>query len=99
GTQTARATTPPTAPAGRPAAMPHIITGPAAGTARRLAGSEATGSPPNTGTRTGATPNWAAIVTPNASASGRGPGSASAMGLASTAMPAHAPTDSRKPTE
>src|SRR5207237_3406181 len=68
GRQTARATTPPTTPAGSPAAIPHIITGPAAGTARRLAGSDATGTPPKTGTSTGATPSWAAMVTPRGSA-------------------------------
>ena len=68
GTWTKRATVPPTTPAGSPAAIPHIITGPAAGTARRLAGTAATGSPPKTGTSTGATPSWAASVTASADA-------------------------------
>ena len=89
----------PATPASSPAVRPHAITGPAAGTARRLAGSEATGSPPKTGISTGATPTWAASVTPSASASGRGPGRRSTSGRASRRIPVVAPTESRKPTE
>src|SRR5439155_24016855 len=98
GTWTARAIAPPTTPAGTPAASPHIITGPAAGTAMTLAGSAATGSPPQPGTSTGATPTWAASVTANADATGRGPGTAATSGWANSATPAHAPAESRKPT-
>ena len=93
------ATGPPTNPAGIPAAIPHAITGPAAGTASRLAGSVATGSRPNTGTSTGATPACAARVTPTAVAIGRGPGRARAMGRASRTIPVHAATDRRNPTD
>ena len=82
-----------------PAVRPHTMTGPAAGTASRLAGSAASGNEPNTGMRTGATPIWAAVVTPMRSAITRGPGRRSATGRASTMMPADAPTDSWKPTE
>lgn len=88
------ATWPPRIPAGRPAAMPQTMTGPAAGTARRLAGNEASGMPPKTGSSTGATPAWAARVT----ASGAGT-PLTASGRESKAMPAHAETESRKPIE
>ena len=74
--------------------MPHTITGPAAGTASRLAGSDASGMPPNTGSSTGATPAWAASVT----ASGVGTPRTSS-GRDRTAMPAHAETDNRNPTD
>src|SRR5207245_9101273 len=70
-----------------------------AGPASRFAGSAATGTPPKTGTSTGATPSWAASVTANADTSGRGPGSAAARGWANSAMPAHAPAESRKLTD
>src|SRR5262249_48030564 len=88
-----------TSPATTPAGNPHIISGPATGTASRLAGTETTGSPRNALTATGATPTWAAIVTAAASASERGPGRRAARGVASTAMPAVAPTDSHQPTD
>ncbi|MDQ3758234.1 MAG: hypothetical protein M3394_10340 [Actinomycetota bacterium] len=48
--------------------MPHIISHPAAGAASRLAGRDTRGTPPKTGTSTGATPAWAATV----AASGNG---------------------------
>ncbi len=70
------------------------MSGPAAGTARRLAGIEASGIPPNTGMSTGATPTWAASVT----ASGAGTPRPSNFGPR-TAMPAHAPADRRNPID
>ena len=85
---------PPMIPAGRPATMPQTMTGPAAGTASRFAGSDASGTPPNTGSSTGATPACAASVT----ASGAGRPRTSSR-VESTAMPAHADTDSRNPTD
>jgi hypothetical protein len=94
-----RASRPPTTPAGMPAASPHTITGPAAGAARRLAGSDTTGRPPKVGMRTGATPIWAAALTARATASERGPGARSARGRARTTMPADAATERRKPIE
>ena len=50
------------------------MSGPTTGATSRLAGSAASGIEPNTGMATGATPIWAADVTPRASASQRGPG-------------------------
>ena len=86
-------------PATQPAGRPQIITGPAAGTASRLAGSETTGMPPKMANCTGATPIWAASVTPTASASDRGPGSRSAIRPARNAIPNVAPTLSHHPAE
>src|SRR5439155_19313499 len=83
---------PPRGPATDPPPRPHIITGPAAGMASRLAGRVASGSGPNADSRTGATPAWAARVTANAPASARGPGRRSVRGWANTARPADAPT-------
>lgn len=88
----------PSAPAARPPVRPHAIAGPAAGTASRLAGNATTGSPPNTGISTGATPNWAAAVTPKTSARNRGPGTARAIGRARRRIPADAATDSWNPS-
>ena len=98
GTCSRAAGAPPTTPATSPADMPHTTTGPAAGTARRLAGSDAAGSAPNVGTSTGATPTWAASVTLVAAANQRGPGRRRASGAASSRIPADAATDRRKPT-
>ncbi len=88
------AAVPPSRPAGRPAARPHTINGPAAGTARRLAGIDANGMPPKTGMSTGATPAWAETVT----ASGAGTPRASRPGP-TRAMPAQAPVERRNPTD
>jgi hypothetical protein len=74
--------------------MPHIMRGPAAGTARRFATVDTTGRPPKSGADTGATPSSAATVT----ASGNGTRRRD-NGPLNRAMPAHAPTDRRKPTE
>ena len=63
-----------TTPASSPPVRPHIITSPAAGTARRFAGSDATGIGPNAARRTGATPSCAAIVTDSADRIAGGPG-------------------------
>ncbi|HKE77615.1 MAG TPA: hypothetical protein VKB57_28600, partial [Acidimicrobiales bacterium] len=73
--------------------------GPATGTARTLAGSDATGTEPNVATRIGATAVWAASVTASGVASQRGPGTSGAMWWAPTTMPAVPATDSWKPTE
>ena len=73
--------------------------GPAAGTARRLAGTDATGTGPNTATRSGATAAWAASVTASGVTNQRGPGSRPASGRAPTTMPAAPATESRKPSE
>ncbi len=89
-----QAARPPSRPAGSPPTSPHIITGPAAGTASRLAGRDESGIPPNTGISTGATPTCAAMVTASVGGTRRrsraGP---------TRAMPAQAPAESRKPTE
>src|SRR5262249_47014513 len=82
-----------------PAGRPHIMSGPATGTANKLAGTDATGMPPKAVTATGATPTWAATVTARACATGLGPGSRWANGDPRTAMPNVAPTDSHQPTD
>ena len=86
-------------PATTPPVMPQTMIGPAAGTASRFAGSAASGIGPNVGMITGATPSWAAMVTAAGYAMARGPGSRAAIGPLSNAMPLHAPTDMRKPTD
>lgn len=90
---------PGTTPARTPPVRPQIISGPAAGTARRLAGIMATGTDPNVGSSTGSAPAWAARVTASGPAIARGPGIADAMRGANSTMPADAPTDSPKPME
>ena len=54
--------------------MPHAMTRAAAGSASRLAGTEATGSPPAWLSSSGATETWAARVTANGAASHGGNG-------------------------
>ena len=72
----------PRSPADEPAPTPHTMTAAAAGAASTLAGTLASGTPPNTITRIGATPACAAMVTASASATDarpcewRGPGTA-----------------------
>lgn len=99
GTWRASRKGPSTRPASTPPVRPQVISGPAAGTARRFAGTVATGTAPNSGRSSGRAPAWAASVTPRASASGRGPGMALVSRGASSRMPAEAPTDSPNPTE
>ena len=91
-----QAAQPPASPAAAPPVRPHIITGPAAGAATTLAGSDATGTDPNVATSSGITATWAPAVVATASRSGWGPGSEAAMGGASTRMPAVAHTESWK---
>jgi len=69
----------------------------AAGSAATLAGSAATGRPPGSITNNGATPTWAARVTPTTAARARGRGNASASGSATTTMASDAATDNWKP--
>lgn len=97
--QWAATESPPNSPANSPAGIPHTITGPETGTARRFAGSEATGSPPVIGRSNGATAIWAAVVTAAASEITRGPGIRRPSGLASTTIPTLAATDSWKPSD
>ena len=73
--------------------------GPAAGAASRLAGTDATGTPPNVATSSGDTAAWAARVTASGAASHGGPGNRRSIGDAATTMPAAPATDSRKPSE
>jgi hypothetical protein len=82
-----------------PAVSPHTVSGAATGTASMLAGSEATGIPPKAGTRNGATPAWAAIVTATGSVSHAGPRSRPATAAVRRQMPPVAPTDSRNASE
>src|SRR5581483_10504312 len=84
-------------PATRPAPSPHTMTAPAAGAASRLAGTVASGTPPNAVASSGATPACAAIVTASGATSHRGPGSRALRRDARTTMPADAPTESWKP--
>jgi hypothetical protein len=88
-----------TTPPATPVARPSTVSGPAIGPAIRLAGSPASGTEPNTGMRTGATPICAASVTPSGSRSQCGPGTRAVMAGTSTAMPALAPQERRKPIE
>ena len=90
---------PPTTPAATPADRLHIMIGPATGAASRLAGKEATGTPPKVAISSGDTANWAETVTAIASANMRGPGKRSARRGAHKMMPADAATDSRNATE
>ena len=89
----------PTRPAPRPAVIPQTITAPAAGTARRLAGSEARGSGPKAASSRGATPSCAAIVTPRGSVHHAGPGSAALTTGPSLMMASEAATDSWNPSD
>ena len=82
-----------------PAVIPQTITAPAAGTARRLAGSEARGSGPKAASSTGATPSCAAIVTPSGSVHHGGPGSAALTTGPSAMMASEAATDSWNPSD
>lgn len=90
---------PPTIPATSPPVSPHTMSGPATGTASRLAGTAATGTSPNVATSRGDTATWAASVTDRGPASHRGPGSRAARRPAPTTMPAAPATDSRKPSD
>lgn len=87
----------PTSPATRPPVRPQAMISAAAGSASRLAGTPTTGSPPDRPTSSGPTATCAARVTPNAAATGRGPGRCSPSGRASSRMPADAATESWKP--
>ena len=69
----------------------------AAGSANRLAGTDATGRPPARAITKGATATWAAKVTANGSATNRGRGRNCAKGRASITMPADAATESWNP--
>jgi hypothetical protein len=99
GTWISRATPPPSTPATSPPDMPQTMSGSAAGTASRFAGSAASGTPSGVVTRSGATKVWAAMVTDNSSATGRGPGRRACNAGPRTMMPAEAATDRRKPSE
>ena len=81
-------------PATSPPVSPHIITGPAAGPANRLAGNDATGNPSKRHTSNGATASCAVDVTAKASTSHRGPGTARATRADHNKIPADAATDS-----
>ena len=74
------------------------MTSPAAGPARRFAGSETNGMPPNTVTSTGATATCAARVTAAASASASGPGRRRRSRPARATIPAVAATERTNPT-
>lgn len=82
-----------------PATSPHTVSGPTNGAASRLAGKAMSGSVPNVVRITGATPICAAVVTPSASRNQVGPRSQPAIVPAPITMPAHAPHESRNPTE
>lgn len=99
GRWTRDATRSPPSPAAIPAGSPQVVTRPATGTARRLAGSDTTGRPPKRGSRIGATPTWAAMVTAMASRHHRGPRRRAAIGADSTAIPSEAPAESWNATE
>src|SRR5262249_37433871 len=92
------AAVPPSTPAAMPAVKPHTITGPAAGTASRLAGTDATGRRPKAVSSKGATPTCAAIVIASGPTTNDGPGTAATILGASTTMAADAATDNWKPT-
>ena len=76
-----------------------MVTSPATGTARGLASSDTTGSPPVTRDQHRRHADLGGKRDPERSATGRGPGRAAASGRASTAMASDAPTDSWNPTE
>src|SRR5205085_133600 len=82
-----------TRPATGPALRPHIISGPAAGTASTFAGSETSGTEPNVGTSTTAAPTCAAIDAANTVGTRR-----RNSGGVNTTRPVHAATDRRNPT-
>ena len=89
----------PTSPANVPPTRPHTIAGPAAGTASRFAGMDATGSPPVSPASSGATASWAASVTASASTSQRGPGRCATSTGATRRRPEEAATESWNPRE
>src|SRR3546814_20502129 len=79
--------------------MPQAITAPATGTASRLAGIDATGIGPKVARSTGATPSWAARVTPSASRMAAGPGRTELVGGAGRTRAAPAAIATAEPTE
>ena len=91
-----QATGSPARPAPSPPVRPHIITGAVAGPAITLAGSEATGTAPNTATSRGITASCAPAVVAAASRSGRGPGSISVSAGVIQSSPQVAQTESWK---